>query len=87
MKPLSERQEQIVAFMLAHLLEHQSLPTLQTLATAFGISSVGGAAYHVDALTRRGYLEKVSRGAYRLVRDAQGRPFKLALVVEVAHGP
>lgn len=86
MKPLSEKQKQIIAFMQAHLLEHQSLPTLQTLAAAFGISSVGGAAYHVDALTRRGYLEKPSRGVYRLIRDAQGRPLKLALVVEVTHG-
>jgi repressor LexA len=71
-KELSERQKKILEFIREFLDEHHFPPTIREIGETVGISSTSVVKYNLDALQRRGYIERdreISRGL-RLVRDA-----------------
>lgn len=74
---LTARQEQALAFMVHHLLAEQRLPTLRALGDAMGATSSNGMHDAVEALIRKGYLERTDAGRWRIVRHPDGRPFRL----------
>lgn len=71
-KELSERQKKILEFIRQFINEHHFPPTIREIGETVGISSTSVVKYNLDALQRRGYIERdreISRGL-RLVQDA-----------------
>jgi repressor LexA len=71
-KELSKRQKKILDFIREFIDEHQFPPTIREIGETVGISSTSVVKYNLDALQRRGYIERdreISRGL-RLVQDA-----------------
>jgi repressor LexA len=64
-KELTQRQEEILNFIQNFLQENGYPPTVRQIGAYFGITSTFGVKGHLDALERKGYLNKdgnVSRG-------------------------
>ena len=78
MEALSERQQQMLDFIGQHIARHDRPPTNREIGQAFGIASTGHVDYHLNALARKGYLEReanTSRGM-RLTAAGDPRPRK-----------
>jgi SOS-response transcriptional repressor LexA len=62
---LTDRQGEVLVFIAWHL-DHEGVPpTLREIAGFLGISSTNGSNDHLEALVRKGYLERTplrSRG-------------------------
>ena len=81
-KELSERQKNILGFIREFLNEYHFPPTIRQIGEKVGISSTSVVKYNLDALERKGFIERdadISRGI-RLIEDLQGR---VAEVIEV----
>jgi repressor LexA len=68
---LTERQQEILNFILQFRDENGYPPTLREIGKRFGISSTFGVKRHLDALVKKGYLNiesNASRGI-SIVRD------------------
>ncbi len=63
-KQLTERQEEILSFIQQFLQENGYPPTLREIGKRFDISSTFGVKRHLDALTKKGYLN-ISSNASR----------------------
>ena len=64
-KQLTERQEEIFTFIQQYQQENGYPPTLREIGKQFGISSTFGVKRHLEALTKKGYvniLSNASRG-------------------------
>ena len=64
-KQLTERQEEIFTFIQQYQQESGYPPTLREIGKRFGISSTFGVKRHLEALTKKGYvniLSNASRG-------------------------
>jgi repressor LexA len=66
MTTLNERQRQIFDFIGKRLREGINAPTLREIAAHCGFKSSRAAAFHVDALCRKGWLESDSGKARSL---------------------
>ena len=55
---LSRRQAQVLRFIERFLKKHRYAPSYGEIAAAFGLSSLGTVHQHVQALERKGYVEK-----------------------------
>ncbi len=53
---LTDRQESILAFIQEHLNEKGYPPTLREIGKKFNIASTFGVKRHLDALTKKGYI-------------------------------
>lgn len=70
MKPLTDRQREILAFIEKALVQEGFPPTIAEIAQAFGVRSTNSVRGHLQALARKGAIELVpsaSRGI-RLLR-------------------
>ena len=79
---LSERQQKILEFIREFLSERHFPPTLREIGERVGISSTSVVKYNLDALERKGFIERdgeISRGI-RLVEQIGER---LAEVIQV----
>lgn len=68
---LTDRQQEIYEYIVHSLLELNRSPSLRDICGRFGMASTRAASDHVNALVRKGYLEKeadIARGI-RLVRE------------------
>ena len=65
---LSIRQQQVLGFMLQFLAENDQLPPMSAIAPYFGFRSPNSAQEHVNALARKGFLERNAVGNFRFVR-------------------
>ncbi len=86
MKPLTDRQQEILSFIEQFIAQDGFPPTIAEIAAAFGVRSTNSVRGHLQALARKGVIELVpaaSRGI-RLLRPAaaQGLP----LIGRVAAG-
>jgi SOS-response transcriptional repressor LexA len=52
----------IYEFCVEFFLENDQLPSLKVIAEKFGYTSRNGAKNHIDALIRKGFLERNSLG-------------------------
>ena len=59
---LTMPQLEVYSFLISHLEEFQRIPAMVVIASNFGYKSVNGAACHVEALYKKGYLDKVAIG-------------------------
>ena len=81
-KELSERQERMLKFIGDFIREYRFPPTIRQIGEEVGITSTSVVKYNLDALERKGYIERdreISRGI-RLVEEFAER---LAEVIQV----
>ncbi|MGD8397806.1 MAG: transcriptional repressor LexA [Anaerolineae bacterium] len=79
---LSERQQGILEFIRDFIWENQFPPTIRQIGEEVGISSTSVVKYNLDALERKGYIERdpeISRGI-RLVGDMFDRAMDVVRV-------
>jgi repressor LexA len=87
-KELSKRQKRILEFIREYLDEHRFPPTIREIGQTVGISSTSVVKYNLDALERRGYIERdreISRGL-RLVAEQIGEIIQVPLLGRIAAG-
>jgi repressor LexA len=81
-KGLSERQEKMLEFIGKFIREYRFPPTIRQIGEEVGITSTSVVKYNLDALERKGYIERdreISRGI-RLVEEFAER---MAEVIQV----
>ena len=74
MTPPTARQLEVLDFMRAFLAENDEMPPMWVIAKHFGFRSENAAQCHVDALMRKGFLERNSIGNLRFTRDKATQP-------------
>lgn len=62
-KGLTEKQEKILNFIRDYKNQNGYPPTLREIAAEFGMSSTFGVKRHLDALIKKGYLNKESNAS------------------------
>jgi len=72
MKGLTLRQEEILEFISGFISENGYPPSIQEIADAFGIASKHGVVRHLEALIKKGYIEKTDTSA-RSIRILDGK--------------
>jgi repressor LexA len=63
-RPLTERQREILAWLVRYIDQHGYSPTLREVCMAFGFASPNGAVCHLVSMQRKGWVtwnEKKSR--------------------------
>ncbi|HQU70873.1 MAG TPA: transcriptional repressor LexA [Calditrichia bacterium] len=63
MKGLTNRQEEVLEFISRYLNDRGYPPTYQEIATELGIASKHGVVRHLEALIRKGFIEKTDTSA------------------------
>ncbi|MEJ5148976.1 hypothetical protein [Comamonas sp. MYb396] len=66
---LTNRQREVLDYMRCFLLENDQLPPMHAIAEHFGHRSPNSAQNHLNALERKGFIERNAVGKYRFVRD------------------
>jgi repressor LexA len=88
MKPLTERQQTVLAFVEEFCARQGYPPTVREVAAAFGIQP-RAAADHLAALKRKGYLHRepgVSRGLSLLALKSPGPVVEVPVLGRIAAG-
>jgi len=88
MEELTARQARVLRFVEEHIARHGFAPSVREVAAAMRIGTPKGAADHLKALERKGYLER-SRGrsrALRVTRDSSGARPGIPIVGRIAAG-
>ena len=82
--PLTQRQQEALEFIRAEITESSRPPTVREIARRFGYASPRGATLLIEALERKGYLNRAGRASRNiaLTVSATGVP----IVGEVAAG-
>lgn len=62
MLDLAPRQQDILRYIHEFIARNACPPSVREIAAAFGFRSTNGAASHINALERKGYLEKLGPG-------------------------
>ncbi len=94
MKGLTKRQDEILKFISKYLAERSYPPSYQEIADAFGFASKHGVVRHLEALMRKGFIEKTDTTARSIrIIDKRYQPaplsddiFSLPLVGHVSAG-
>jgi repressor LexA len=63
-RPLTERQREILTWLVRYIDQHGYSPTLREVCMAFGFASPNGAVCHLASMQRKGWVtwnEKKSR--------------------------
>lgn len=71
---LTDRQQQVLAFIHAHHEEHGVSPSLREIQAHFGLASPFGIKRHVDALIGKGALRRLEGKARGLLPAAAAAP-------------
>lgn len=89
---LTDRQTQVLAYIVDVLERHGAPPTVREIADRFGFASPGSVQRHLDALEKKGFLtrrEGLARGIeldHTRVRELFGETDGIPLVGRVAAG-
>lgn len=93
MRPeLTDRQQSILDFIVQSVQERGYPPTLREISDAFGIASTQGVRRHIDALEKKGYINRDSGArSIQVADDLMSHPSlerveMLPLLGEVAAG-
>lgn len=74
--PLTPAQRRVLAFFVAHTLEHGIPPTIRDLCRVFGYASLNSAIAHLRPLVRKGYL---GHGGHNLSRTYRLRGVRVVI--------
>lgn len=75
---LTDRQREILAFIVGHHNDFEVMPSIREIADAIGVNSMNAVAEHLGELEKKGYLRRTRFGRARSLRvffDAHGKPF------------
>ena len=91
MKELTKRQEEVLLFIADYVQQNGYPPSYQDIADAFDIVSKHGVVRHLEALMRKGYIEKddTTARSIRIVHPAyqpQTETVQLPLIGQVSAG-
>jgi len=88
MKPLTERQQQVLALIRQSLAEEGMPPTRAEIARALRLKSANTAEAHLRALAKKGYIELLGgrNRNIRLIESGNSPPHALPIVGRVAAG-
>ena len=77
---LTQRQNEAYEFIRSYMRDHRKPPTLTEIGDALGIASTNGVYKLLQALEKKGYIEREKHAArgLRLVDDEPGDPFALS---------
>lgn len=75
---LTARQREALVRVIRHLLEKQCFPSLSDLEPLMGMASKSGSLIHLNALARKGWIEREERSA----RGIRLRGCRLRLVCD-----
>jgi repressor LexA len=67
-KGLSKRQADILHFIRKKIHSECIPPSIQDICDEFGFSSTNGVHQHLLALEKKGYIERINKGASRAIR-------------------
>lgn len=76
-RELTEKQRQILDFIVERVSEHGLPPTLREIAEKFGLQSVRSVQTHLDALAKKGFIRRLagkSRGIEVVRERVRGIP-------------
>src|SRR5580700_6292942 len=59
-KGLTERQQEVFHFIVRHIRERGYPPTIREMQVGLDIGSLRGVTAHLDALHRKGFIERLS---------------------------
>lgn len=68
MTDLTPRQNQLLAFIQAHIAEKGCPPTMREMAAHLGVTSTNGVNDHLLALEKKGHVMRGERGTMRSLR-------------------
>ncbi|MHC4885858.1 MAG: transcriptional repressor LexA [Planctomycetota bacterium] len=88
MKALTEKQSEILDFLVECIRDEHYTPTVREIADHFGIKSTNAVRNHLDAIERKGYLSR-KPGASRSIElsdETLGEPGGVPIVGRVAAG-
>jgi repressor LexA len=86
MNELTARQQAVLSFLKDYAKTAQSFPSLSVIAQHFGISR-HSAKFHVDALRRKGFVQKQENQNYfALTEHLEQDPNQFELVCEISAG-
>lgn len=93
--PLTQRQKQVLELIRRHMTDQGAPPTIRELREGLKLSSLRGVTIHLEALVRKGYIQR-SRQArgIRLLKKPGGKgmasvtpiPYMLPVVGRIAAG-
>ena len=74
--PLTQRQKQVLSMIRRHLSEKGAPPTIRELREGLGLKSLRGVTVHLDALVRKGHIERSrqARGIRLLTKETRNPP-------------
>ena len=84
MRPLTKRQREILEYIISKVRGEERFPSYREIGRRFRLSSSATVSQHLEALVKKGFLEKVGR---RLTLSADLRPVHgVPIVGRVAAG-
>lgn len=57
-RPLTEKQQAILKFIMSYIAANNYPPSIREIGDDFGIQSTNGVFDHLNALARKGYIER-----------------------------
>ena len=93
-KPLTRRQRQVFQLIRRHLSETGAPPTIRELREGLALKSLRGVTVHLDALVRKGYIQRSrqARGIRLIKNDGTAAamvtpvPYLIPVVGRIAAG-
>ncbi len=73
MKRITNRQRHVLAFIYERIASDLRPPSIEEIMQAIGVTNLSTVSYHVNALRRKGFLERPTSGARHLVVTEAGR--------------
>ena len=71
-RPLTSKQNDFLTFLVSHVRERQVWPTYREIVDRFGYRSPNSVTQNLQALTKKGFLERNHAGGYRIVHRPGG---------------
>ena len=71
-RPLTSKQNDFLTFLVSHVRERQVWPTYREIVDRFGYRSPNSVTQNLQALTKKGFLERDHAGGYRIVHRPGG---------------
>lgn len=89
-KGLTKRQEEILRFVVDYTQDSGYPPSIREIGNQFGIGSLRGVTVHLDALEKKGYIERANTPrSIKVIHPAyqsQAQVVNLPLLGEIAAG-
>ncbi len=92
MEELTKRQKKVFEFLMKGIRERGFPPSIREIGKALGIASLRGVTGHLEALERKGFIERESGARAIRIKRGQVQPFpsgggsRVPLVGEIAAG-